>query len=151
MSTDKPGWQYLGQMSFEEILIRFVRTQNEEVSPELQADEYQFQPTQILYQPDVGQAVEFHLINHALWMSREQIARLYQRHISGIGRHVTIVLDEFSPFAYRHVGTFKPGAARRTLKIYDQEIIVRVGQRISPRQAALLRKWTKKVLEHPDE
>ncbi len=150
MGTDKPGWQYLGQMSFEEVLIRFVRTRNEEVSPELPADEYQSQSTRILYEPDVGQAVEFHLINHSLWMSLEQIARLYQRHTSGIGRHVTIVLDEFSPFSYRHVGTFKPGAARRTLKIYDLEIIVRVGQRISPRQAALLRKWAKRVLEQPD-
>ena len=149
MSTDKPVLQYLRQMSFEEVLIRFVRTNKDEVLPELRADERQPQPTMVLYEPGVGQAVEPHLINHSLWMSREQIARLYQRHISGIGRHVAVVLDELTPLAYRHVRTFKPRAARRTLKIYDLEVIVRVGQRISPRQAALLRKWAHKVLEHP--
>ena len=151
MNTNKPGRKYIEHMSFEEILIRYVRTRKEEVVPEPDGDRISHQPTRILFKSDAGLVVELFQMDQTLWMTREQIAKLYQRHVSGIGRHVSMVLSELEPASNRHVSTYKPESASRTLRIYDLKIVVLVGQRIAPRQAALLRKWANRILVNFDE
>ena len=102
----------------------------------------------ILYQSnELAERLEVRIENETVWLSQEQIVRLFQRDQSVISRHIRNVfnegeLDEKSNMQKMHIsGSDKPVA------FYNLNVIISVGYRVKSKQGTQFRIWATQVLK----
>jgi len=102
----------------------------------------------ILYQSnELTERLEVRIENETVWLSQEQIVRLFQRDQSVISRHIRSVfkegeLDEKSNMQKMHIsGSDKPVA------FYILNVIISVGYRVKSKQGTQFRIWATQVLK----
>jgi hypothetical protein len=102
----------------------------------------------ILYQSnELTERLEVRIENETVWLSQEQIVRLFQRDQSVISRHIRSVfkegeLDEKSNMQKMHIsGSDKPVA------FYNLNVIISVGYRVKSKQGTQFRIWATQVLK----
>jgi hypothetical protein len=102
----------------------------------------------ILYQSnELTERLEVRIENETVWLSQEQIVRLFQRDQSVISRHIRNVfkegeLDEKSNMQKMHIsGSDKPVA------FYNLNVIISVGYRVKSKQGTQFRIWATQVLK----
>ena len=104
----------------------------------------------ILYQPDNEVKLEVRLENETVWLSIEEMAQLFGRDISVIGKHIRNVFKEgelqkesvWAKFAY----TASDGKTYQ-VDYYNLDVIISVGYRVKSHRGTQFRQWANKVLK----
>ena len=104
----------------------------------------------ILYQPDNEVKLEVRLENETVWLSIDEMAHLFGRDISVIGKHVRNVFKEgelvkdsvWAKFAY----TASDGKTYQ-VDYYNLDVIISVGYRVKSKRGIAFRKWATKILK----
>ena len=104
----------------------------------------------ILYQPDNEVKLEVRLENETVWLSIDEMAHLFGRDISVIGKHVRNVFKEgelvkdsvWAKFAY----TASDGKTYQ-VDYYNLDVIISVGYRVKSVRGTQFRQWASKVLK----
>lgn len=104
----------------------------------------------ILYQPDNEVKLEVRLENETVWLSIDEMAHLFGRDISVIGKHVRNVFKEgelvkdsvWAKFAY----TASDGKTYQ-VDYYNLDVIISVGYRVKSVRGTQFRQWANKVLK----
>ena len=104
----------------------------------------------ILYQPDSEVRLEVRLENETVWLSIEEMAQLFGRDISVIGKHIRNVFKEgellkeavWAKFAY----TASDGKTYQ-VDYYNLDVIISVGYRVKSHRGTQFRQWANKVLK----
>jgi hypothetical protein len=102
----------------------------------------------ILYRPnEISEHIEVRIDEDSVWLSQEQIVKLFQRDQSVISRHIRNVfkegeLDEKSNMQKMHIpNSDKPVA------FYNLDVIISVGYRVKSKQGTQFRIWATRVLK----
>ena len=108
----------------------------------------------LLYQtPDGNSQIEVKLQNDTVWLSLDQMAKLFQRNKSTISRHIKNVLEDgelqeeatIANFAtVQNEGTRK---VERVIAFYNLDMIISVGYRVHSYRGVQFRIWATKVLK----
>ena len=96
----------------------------------------------IVYQTDDGLArVDVLMENDSVWLSKSQMAELFQRDRTTIGRHIQAVfsegeLDEKSNVQKMHVPN-----SDRPIELFRLDVIIAVGYRVKSQRGTQFRQW----------
>ncbi|SDB07718.1 Virulence protein RhuM family protein [Pseudobutyrivibrio sp. YE44] len=105
----------------------------------------------IIYQTEDGLSkLEVNLINETVWLSIDQMAELFQRDRSVIGKHVRNIFKEgelekeavWAKFAY----TAADGK-EYNVDFYNLDVIISVGYRVKSQRGTQFRIWANSVLK----
>ena len=103
----------------------------------------------ILYQPDEKTRLEVRLHEESVWLTRHQLALLFNRDVKTIGKHINNALrEELDGFSV--VAKFATTAADGKLyntEHYNLDMILSVGYRVKSKQGVLFRQWANRVLK----
>ena len=100
----------------------------------------------IIFEASSGQ-IDVRLEKDNVWLSQAQLAQLFGRDRSVIGRHITAVfteeeLDEESNVQKMHI----PPADKPTA-LYNLDVIIPVGYRVKSREGIRFRQWASRILK----
>ncbi|WP_417272742.1 RhuM family protein [Celeribacter halophilus] len=100
----------------------------------------------LIYSTQQGIQLDIRFEGETLWMTQAQIAELFGRDQSVISRHIAKVfeegeLKEESSMHKMHIAT-----STRPVTIYNLDMVISVGYRVSSTQATLFRKWATSIL-----
>lgn len=99
----------------------------------------------LVYSTAKGFQIDLRFEGDTLWMTQAQIAALFGRDVSAISRHIRNILDEGEldeASSLQKVQT----THGRPATIYNLDMIISVGYRVSSAQATLFRRWATGVL-----
>ena len=88
-----------------------------------------------------------------VWLSRQQLAELFDRDIKTIGKHINNVFKEKELEKYATVAKFatvqKEGnrEVTRDIEYYNLDVIISVGYRVKSQRGVAFRQWATKVLK----
>ena len=111
----------------------------------------------VIYQtPDGQTSIDVKLEKETVWLTRQQMAELFQRDKTVILRHIQNIFKEgeleenvvCANFAH----TTQPGAIpdktqEATVKLYNLDVIISVGYRVKSQRGVQFRQWANKVLK----
>lgn len=103
----------------------------------------------ILYQPEETFKLEVRLEDETVWLSRQQIAELFNRDIKTIGKHINNALkEELSdiPVVAKFATTAADGKTYQT-EHYNLDMILSIGYRVKSKRGIEFRQWANKVLK----
>jgi hypothetical protein len=102
----------------------------------------------VIYQDKDGQAeIEVKLLNETLWLTEQQISRLFGRDRTVIGRHIKNIfkeeeLDEKSNVQKMHIAN-----SDKPVAFYNLDMILSVGYRVNSKRGTQFRIWANRVLK----
>ena len=106
----------------------------------------------IIYQTEDGQTrVDVRMENETVWLSTSQMADLFQKDRTVIGRHIRNVykegeLEEEGTCAkFAHMGN--DGLQRYETVLYNLDVIISVGYRVKSQRGVKFRQWANSVLK----
>ena len=103
----------------------------------------------ILYQPTETVKLEVRLEKETVWLTRHQLALLFDRDVKTIGKHINNALrEELEGFSV--VAKFATTAAdgkRYNTEHYNLDMILSVGYRVKSKQGIRFRQWANQVLK----
>ena len=82
-----------------------------------------------------------------VWLSIDQMAELFQRDRSVIGKHVRNIFKEGELDEKTSVGISDKSSGGRKSKIYNLDVIISVGYRVKSKNGVIFRKWANKILK----
>ena len=110
----------------------------------------------ILYCPNDAISLEVRLENETVWLTQQQIAELFERDRTVIGRHIKncFIEGELDPkvvcanFAHttQH-GAIANKTQLKDLVLYNLDVIISVGYRVKSIRGTQFRQWANKVLK----
>ena len=77
--------------------------------------------------------------DETVWLNREQMAKLFDRDIKTIGKHINNALEE----ELKDIWT-----VTRNIEYYNLDMILSVGYRVKSKNGILFRKWANNVLKN---
>lgn len=110
----------------------------------------------VIYKTDDGQAViDVRLENEMIWLTRDQIAVLFNRDYKTISKHINNALREElagSVVVAKFANTTKHGAIEGKTQTHDKEyfnleVITSVGYRVKSQRGVQFRQWANRVLK----
>jgi hypothetical protein len=99
----------------------------------------------LVYESGKGTRLDIRFQGETLWMTQEQIARLFGRERTVITKHIANVLEEGELDETSTVQKMHTTSGRPPL-LYSLDMIISVGYRVSSAQATLFRRWATGVL-----
>ena len=100
--------------------------------------------------------LEVNMQDETVWLSLEQMSKLFGRDRTVITRHINNILksnelkkeEVCAKFAHttQH-GAFKQKMQTRELDYYNLDMIISVGYRVNSKQGIIFRKWANKILK----
>ena len=106
----------------------------------------------VIYKASDGQtAIDVRLDQDTVWLTKAQMAELFQKDRTVIGRHIRNIynegeLDEKSTCAkFAHMG--KAGVQRYETVMYDLDVIISVGYRVKSKRGTEFRIWARRILK----
>ena len=102
----------------------------------------------ILYQPNETIKLEVRLEEESVWLTRHQLALLFNRDVKTIGKHINNALREELdgiPVVAKFATTAADGKTYM-VDYYDLDVIISVGYRVKSRRGVEFRKWANSVL-----
>lgn len=99
----------------------------------------------LVYGTDKGLRLDIRYEGETLWMTQAQIGQLFGRDVSTISRHIANVfeegeLDEATSLQKVQTTTGRPAT------LYNLDVVISVGYRVSSAQATVFRRWATGVL-----
>ena len=105
----------------------------------------------ILYQPEGSVKLEVRVENETVWLTQAQMAELFQKDRTVIGRHIRNVYKEgeleksITCANFAHMGADADQIYNSTL--YNLDVIISVGYRIKSIQGTRFRQWANRILK----
>ena len=97
-----------------------------------------------------GVKLEVNLKDDTVWLNREQLAKLFDRDVKTIGKHINNALKEELSDDNSVVAKFATTAAdgkNYQVEYYNLDLILSVGYRVKSKNGVIFRKWANKVLK----
>lgn len=99
----------------------------------------------LIYADRNGLQLDIRFRDDSLWMTQEQIARLFGRDVSVVSRHIAAILEE---------GELDEGSSLQKMQttqgrppiVYSLDMVISVGYRVSSAEATRFRRWATGVL-----
>ena len=102
----------------------------------------------VLYQPEGEVRLEVRVENETVWLNRQQLARLFNRDIKTIGKHITNALkEECQNSVVAKFATTADDGKKYQVEHYDLDIILSVGYRVKSANGIKFRRWANQVLK----
>ncbi|MCH5319869.1 MAG: virulence RhuM family protein [Paramuribaculum sp.] len=110
----------------------------------------------IIYQPDSSFSLEVRIENETVWLNRQQMADLFQRDRTVIGRHINNIFKEgeleeslvCAKFAHTKDYGRRTGFTQNIeTEYYSLDVIISVGYRVKSIRGTQFRQWANKVLK----
>ena len=97
-----------------------------------------------------GVKLEVNLKDETVWLNREQLAKLFDRDIKTIGKHINNALKEELADDNTVVAKFATTATdgkKYQVEYYNLDMILSIGYRVKSKNGVIFRKWANKVLK----
>ena len=98
-----------------------------------------------------GVKLEVNLKDETVWLNRDQLAKLFDRDIKTIGKHINNALkeelSEDNSVVAKFATTAKDGKTYQ-VEYYNLDMILSIGYRIKSKKGIIFRKWANKVLKN---
>ncbi len=95
--------------------------------------------------------LEVNMQDETVWLSLEQMSKLFDRDKSVISRHINKVLkEELDESTVAFFATVQKEGERevtRNIEYYNLDVIISVGYKVNSKQGIIFRKWANKVLK----
>ncbi len=100
--------------------------------------------------------LEVNMKDETVWLNREQIAKLFDRDIKTIGKHINNALKEelnYEEVVAKFATTTKHGAIdgktqSHIVDYYNLDMIISVGYRVKSKNGIIFRKWATNILKN---
>ena len=83
-----------------------------------------------------------------VWLNRAQLAELFERNISVIGRHINAVFAEKELGKEGNVQNLHIPNSDKSVEFYSLDVIISVGYRVKSKRGVEFRKWANSVLKN---
>lgn len=100
----------------------------------------------IIYQSD-DQSVEVHLQGDTVWLRQDQMADLFGRDRTVIGRHIRNVFSEGEVAKESNVQNLHVANSDKPVGLYSLDVIISVGYRVKSVEGVRFRQWASRVLK----
>ena len=98
-----------------------------------------------------GVKLEVNMKDETVWLSLEQMAKLFDRDKSVISRHIKNALEEeLNNSTVAKFATVQKEGTRevtRNIEYYDLDVIISVGYRVKSKNGVIFRKWANKIIK----
>ena len=97
-----------------------------------------------------GVKLEVNLKDETVWLNREQLAKLFDRDIKTIGKHINNALKEELADDTAVVAKFATTATdgkKYQVEYYNLDMILSIGYRVKSKNGILFRKWATNILK----
>jgi len=111
----------------------------------------------IIYQTEDGKVkIETHFENETVWLSKSQIAELFQRDRTVITKHIRNVfkdselVEELVSANFAHTtqhGAIKGKTQTKNVKYYNLDVVISVGYRVRSHRGIHFRKWATALIK----
>ncbi len=95
--------------------------------------------------------LEVNVKEDTVWLNREQLAKLFDRDIKTIGKHINNALkEELDNSSIAKFATVQKEGKRtvtRNIEYYNLDMIISIGYRVKSQNGVIFRKWANKVLK----
>ena len=95
--------------------------------------------------------LEVNIKDETVWLNREQIAKLFDRDIKTIGKHINNALkEELDKSTVANFATVQKEGNRevtRQIEYYNLDMIISVGYRVKSKNGIIFRKWATNILK----
>ena len=95
--------------------------------------------------------LEVNMKDETVWLNREQLAKLFDRDIKTIGKHINNALnEELDNSTVAKFATVQKEGQRevtREIEYYNLDMIISVGYRVKSQNGVIFRKWANNVLK----
>ena len=96
----------------------------------------------IVYQSEDGIArVDVLMENETVWLSKAQMAELFQRDRTSIGRHISAIFQEGELDQKSNVQKMHVPNSDKLVEFYSLEVIIAVGYRVKSQRGTQFRQW----------
>ena len=99
---------------------------------------------------DQGISLPVVMENETVWLTRMQMAELFDRDVKTIGKHVKNALaEELDESTVANFATVQPEGNRevvRNVEHYSLDVIISVGYRVKSKRGVEFRRWANSVL-----
>lgn len=106
---------------------------------------------EIILFEDQNVKLEVNMASDTVWLSLEQMAKLFDRDKSVISRHIKNVLEEeLDSSTVANFATVQKEGTRevtRNTQYYNLDVIISVGYRVKSKKGIIFRRWANKVLK----
>lgn len=99
----------------------------------------------LVYGTDTGPKLDIRYEGENLWMTQAQIAQLFGRDVSTISRHIANVFEEGELVEAASLQKAQTTLGRPTT-LYNLDVVISVGYRVSSSQATVFRRWATGIL-----
>ena len=108
----------------------------------------------VVYQPDDTMRLDVRLQDETVWLSQEQMVKLFGRDQSVIARHIGNIFKEgeldrkvvYAKFAYTTRHGAIPGKTQvKEVGLYNLDVVISVGYRVKSVQGTRFRQWATQV------
>ena len=106
----------------------------------------------VIYQTEDGQTqIDVRLENETVWLTQAQMAELFDKDRTVIGRHIRNIYKEeeleqnITCAKFAHMGS--EGDQRYEYTAYNRDVIISVGYRVKSKRGTKFRQWANKVLK----
>lgn len=110
----------------------------------------------VLYQPNEQFQLEVQLKDETVWLTQDQMAQLFDRDRTVIGRHIRNIFSEgeldeslvCAKFAHNKKYGRRAGFTKEVeTTIYNLDVIISVGYRVKSQRGTQFRQWATKILK----
>ena len=102
--------------------------------------------SEIILFEDQNVKLEVNMKDETVWLSQQQISKLFERNIGVISRHIKNIfgeeLDENSNLQKMQIAN-----SDKLVNFYSLDVIISVGYRVKSKKGIIFRKWANKVLK----
>jgi len=105
----------------------------------------------VMYQPDETIRLEVRMDNETVWLTQAQMAELFDKDRTVIGRHIRNIYNEeelekdITCAKFAHMGI--DGDQQYEYTAYNLDVIISVGYRVKSKRGTKFRQWANKILK----
>ena len=92
--------------------------------------------------------LEVNMKDETVWLNREQMAKLFDRDIKTIGKHINNALkEELDNSVVAKFATTAKDGKNYQVEYYNLDMIISIGYRVKSQNGVIFRRWANKILK----
>ena len=91
--------------------------------------------------------LEVNMKDETVWLTQEQMARLFERNIGVISRHIKNIFSENELDMESNLQKMQIPNSDKPVSFYSLDVIISVGYRVKSKNGIIFRKWANKILK----
>lgn len=99
----------------------------------------------LVYNSEKGMHLDVRFEGETLWMTQAQISQLFGRDVSTVSRHIANIIDEGELLEATSLQKVQTTTGRPAV-VYNLDMVISVGYRVSSAQATAFRRWATSIL-----